>query len=293
MNPFPVDRDAVTVAVGVAAAYATLSLVSRGVIVLPVSSLIDPASALPLPSALLLGPAAAWGAAAGVLARDLASGSLGPVTAFESAAGFLLGSLGCVYWRELGPTGPEGGRAGWRWLAGALPRLVLVAVVASCGAAAFLAWGAELLGVAPFPVAAVDAAVEYALTTLLVGLPLLLGAVRALGAGGRLVPAAREGHAGSDPGRAPRSTRRLLLVLLPVGWLAAGSVGAVGYRVLETVPPAYLADRGLGLVVLLYRPGLFGPGAVNVQVVLGSLVVVAFALLVAPRADRGRRGADA
>jgi hypothetical protein len=82
-------------------------------------------------------------------------------------------------------------------------------------------------------------------------------------------------------------------VSLPVAWLAAGTVGAVGYRALETTPPAYLVDRGLGVLLLLYRPGLFGPGAVNVQVVLGSLVVVAFAVLVSLGADADAGDADA
>ena len=309
MNSFPLSRDAVTLVVGVAAAYSTLSLVTRGLVVLPAASLVDPASALPLPLTLLLGPAAAVGAGVGVVARDVASGAPGFVTAFEAASQFLLGALGHVYWREFGPTEVDGDRA--RWFGGALPRLALAAVVASCGAAAFLAWGRELLGLAPFAVTALDATVEYVLATLLVGLPLLLGTVRVLGAEERLATATRGGRPGPDPDRGPepgpgpgaRASRRLLLVSLPVAWLAAGTVGAVGYRALETTPPAYLVDRGLGVLLLLYRPGLFGPGAVNVQVVFGSLVVVAFAVLVSlgvdadadgeADADSRRGGADA
>jgi len=264
--------------VGTAAACTIAWLVTRGVVVLPGLLVVQPASGLALPLTVLFGPGAALGAAIGALAGDVAVGSLAPISLVESGSQLLLGGLGWLYWRELDPFG-----AGRRPL-GAAGRAGAAVAVSSAGAAAFLAWGSELLAVAPFHLAAVEAGGEYVLATLVVLAPYLVVSTRADGFGGRLrrprAAPSPTGDRGPSPRTDGRRSRTVALLSLPVAWVLVGTIGSVGYRVLETIPPTDFVERGVGVLLVVHQPGLFGPGAVAVQAVFGSFVVAVFGALV-------------
>jgi len=234
----------------------------------------DPATGLVVPFAVAFGAVGIAAAGLSVVATDLLSGAVGVSTAVVALAHLLGGLLAFRLGRRLTPTAAVTTvRGGARWLAG----FFILAVTVSAAVAAFVGWGNELFGIAPFYLAS-DVAVGYALWTTVLGLPLLVLFERV---GGGRVTGRESGRGDGVPGAAERPSGARyfvpLVVVLSLGWLALGIVGSTAFRIVETLPASTLHGAGLGFAVSLVDSGLFGSGAVHA---LTAIAVLALTLLV-------------
>ena len=146
---------------------------------------------------------------------------------------------------------------GRRWLAA----YAGIATAAAAVMAAVVGVGSEVLALSPFYLAG-GLALQYWLVTLLVGLPLFVLVLVTW-------PDAVQTTRTSD------GDTRFFLAIIGVAllWLLAGIVGSLGFYTLVRIPPWALHDVGLGPLVILADPGIFGRGAVRAQVVLAALAV--------------------
>jgi len=144
-----------------AAVYAAVLIPFKAIPIVPGLTEIRPAAALPPLCSILFGPAGAWGAAFGNLIGDF-FGMLGPGSLFGFIGNFLYGYIPYRAWRVLSDQEPTGlGVAGWIKL--------LIAFLLGAGACALvIAWGVDLLGLAPFKVLVNIIAINNALMALLV-----------------------------------------------------------------------------------------------------------------------------
>jgi energy-coupling factor transport system substrate-specific component len=136
-------RGVVLVAV-LAALYAAVQIPFKALPIIPGSTDLRPAAALPVVFSFLFGPCAAWGSALGNLIADL-FGTFGPGTLFGLAGNLLYGLIPwrlCRAWSTAGPS--------WRVVV-PKPGFVLAVLPACAACAVVIGWGLHLLRFVPFP----------------------------------------------------------------------------------------------------------------------------------------------
>ena len=127
------------------ALFATVLIPFKILPLIPGTTELRPANALPIVFSFLFGPAGAWGSAMGNLIGDF-FGTLGPGTLFGFVGNLLYGYLPYRLWRAWsGGTPVPSWSLGW-WL-----RFVATVAVSSAGCAVVIGWGLHLLGFVPFP----------------------------------------------------------------------------------------------------------------------------------------------
>lgn len=200
-----------------AAVYAAVLIPFKAIPVIPGLTEIRPAAALPPLCSLLFGPAGAWGAAFGNLIGDF-FGMLGPGSLFGFIGNFLYGYLPYRVWRALSDQEPQKLSAlGWVKL--------LFAFLLGAGACALvIAWGVELLGLAPFKALVNIILINNALMALFVSPFLLLVLYPMIKNFGLLAADLLD----SEPRRPSSRVGFLLLLLGIIGGLVAGNLFAFG-----------------------------------------------------------------
>ena len=144
-----------------AAVYAAVLIPFKAIPIVPGLTELRPAAALPPLCSILFGPAGAWGSAFGNLIGDF-FGMLGPGSLFGFIGNFLYGYIPYRAWRALSDREPKGlAAAGWI-------KLLLCFLLGAGACALVIAWGVELLGLAPFKVLVNIIAINNALMALLV-----------------------------------------------------------------------------------------------------------------------------
>lgn len=136
-----------------AAIYAAVLIPLKAIPIIPGLTELRPANVLPVVFSLLFGPAAAWGSAIGNTIGDIIGGILGPGSFFGFFANFFFGLVPYLLWGKLGflssgkepAMTPRGGQYGRQLL-----EYLLVTLFAAGACAVILAWGVEMLGLAPF-----------------------------------------------------------------------------------------------------------------------------------------------
>ena len=157
----------------VAAVYAAVLIPFKGLTIIPGITSVRPANVFPVMFSLMFGPAAAWGSAIGNLIGDVFGGTLGPGSIFGFVGNFFYGFVGYKLWGNLGPLS-SGSEPDFRRNAGMqLVEYWAVAVVASAGCAAIIAWGVDLLGLVPFAVLGTTITVNNFIAAAVLG-PILL-----------------------------------------------------------------------------------------------------------------------
>lgn len=130
-----------------AALYAAILIPFKIFTIIPGTTEIRPANAIPMVTSLLFGPAGAWGSAIGNLVGDF-FGGLGPGNIFGFIGNFLYGYIPYVLWRTFfGETQPAKGS--WlHWLA-----LMFIFLVAGSACAFTVALGIDVvIGGVPFAI---------------------------------------------------------------------------------------------------------------------------------------------
>ena len=246
----------------------TATLVGSAVVggfLLPAASLVPPFAGM------VLGGVGAWGVAVGVLLTDAIRGTVDLLTLFRVVGASLFAYISGRLFDEMSiPAGDSVGIA-------SLARCVFAVTAGATAAAATLGWGYELLAHAPF-VAAGRLAIELLALPVAVGAPLFTLFRRVGGEDGRW---SVEGVPDADGGEGePRSVSLQLAVAPPV-WLVGGIVWYAGYGAFETVvteAPGALVTRGLGFLIPLYLPSVFGPEGARVQAAIGAVMFVVIAV---------------
>lgn len=130
-----------------AALYAAILIPFKIFTIIPGTTEIRPANAIPMVTSLLFGPAGAWGSAIGNLVGDF-FGGLGPGNIFGFIGNFLYGYIPYVLWRTFfGETQPAKGST-LHWLA-----LMFIFLVAGCACAFMVALGIDVvIGGVPFAI---------------------------------------------------------------------------------------------------------------------------------------------
>ena len=161
----------VAITIVIAALYMTALIPFSGLVIVPGFSTVRPANVLPVVFSLLVGPAAAWGAAIGNLLSDAFSGTLTQGSVFGFVGNFFFGFVGYKLWGNLGvfSSGEEPSMRSVRQLI----EYLLIALVAATGTGAIIGWGLDLLGLFPFSVFATIVTVNDFLVAAILGPPLL------------------------------------------------------------------------------------------------------------------------
>jgi energy-coupling factor transport system substrate-specific component len=213
----------------IAALYAAVLIPFKAIgIIIPGITEVRPANAIPIVCSLLFGPAAAWGSAFGNLIGDAVGATFGPGSIFGFIGNFLYGYLPYRIWgvHRLAPRDAKlpplsGGGVG---------EFVLVTAAASLVCGGIIAWGAELLTVAPFKLLSVVIPVNNFVMAAVLGPPLLLALYPRVRAWGLLhwqIP-------GAEPVR--RSLRVTAGALLC--WAGAIAIPVIGF----TIPAEQAAE---------------------------------------------------
>ena len=222
-------------------------------------------SVVPPFAGLILGGVGAWGVAVGVVLTDFLRGTVDLLTLFWAIAAFLFAYIsGRLFDEAAVPVRDD---------VGTVARYIFAVTAGATAAAATLGWGYELLAHAPF-VAAGRLLLEFLTLPAVLGVPLFILLRRAEWADGRwpveIVPDASEG--GNESRSAP-----LQLAIAPLMWLVGGIVWNAGYEAFETVvteAPGALVTRGLGFLIPVYLPSVFGPDGARVQAAIGAVMFV-------------------
>ena len=153
-----------------AAMYAAVLIPFKMIPLIPGTTELRPANALPVVFSILFGPAGAWGCAMGNLIGDT-FGTLGPGTLFGFLGNLLAGYLPYRIWNAWPGIPPVPQRnIGW-WA-----RFTGMVILSSGSCALVIAWGLHVLGFVPFPALSTVIFMNNALFSL--GLsPLLLTAL--------------------------------------------------------------------------------------------------------------------
>lgn len=236
-------------------------------------------SVVPPFAGLALGGVGAWGVAVGVALTDVLHGTVDLLTLFRVVAAFLFAYIpGRLF---DGAARSVGGRAG----GGALARCLLAVTAGAAAAAATLGWGYELVAHAPF-VAAGRHLIELLVLPAALGVPLFTLLRRAGTTSGRW-PDGVGPNASGSAGETRNAS--LQLAVAPPAWLVGGIVWNVGYGAFETVvtqAPGALVDRGLGFLIPVYLPSVFGPDGARVQAAIGAVM---FVIVAAPIVESLKR----
>jgi hypothetical protein len=236
---------------------------------------------LPIASAVVFGPSALWGILAGTALSDVASNAFGP-SAFVGVAvhlylGYAASKLAQKFDIDAFVSPSYFARRS------TLGQFLLLVTVPVAGASAIAGWGGEIVHTAPFFFLTTRTFVELLCLNLVFTLPLVELC--------RLVAstsAVRFDALPSDSGDRDGRFDLWRVVGVTLTWVVLGTIGSLGYRTFEKIPPGYFwSNNNEAVLLLLDRPELFGLGAGRVQVVFGALL---FSLLVSTFVrDSGRR----
>ncbi len=149
-----------------AALYAAILIPFKPIPIIPGITEIRPAAAIPIVTGLLFGPAAAWGCAMGNLIGDF-FGTVGPGSLFGLLGNFLLAYVPYRLWHLLSPRRLATGAVGQ------LPVFALVTIAGSAACAVVIAYGIDLLGLAPYEIVATIITINNCLVGIVLGMPLL------------------------------------------------------------------------------------------------------------------------
>lgn len=299
-----------TPAAATAAAFVLLSLATGGLVVLPALPPLDPAVGLAVPLALLFGPAAVLGVAAGALftaAFGLAI-SLGPL--LDAVAVAVLAAVAHRLWGVLPAvaTGEDPTlRSAGQWL-----EFAAVAVLAACTAVAVLAWATLVVRGGDFHAVVFAELPIVLVSTAVVGPAVIVPATSLLDdAAARSDDAAArsDGSAARSDGQAPSlldgspageldlplaayadrtpiargSGAFWTAVLAPVLWIVVGSLASLVAALAQQIGGETFRRHGYGTLYAPVDPSVVGPGGRRVQIVFGAatlaLVVAAYAPL--------------
>ncbi len=227
------------------------------------STPLTPSAGLAIPLGIFFGIPAAAGIAAGALVVGIFHAGMPLWTLFEALSLFLLAVVSWRGWTLYFSSLDEQltGLSGWVHFA----RLT---VVGSVGAAAFLAWGGELLGLFPFYVTLPEYAARYLLATVVAGVP--LAAVTSA-----LIARTDSTEVAQPESELPR-TRRLAFAAIPFVWGVSGFVGGVFFSIRERIDVTTFEEFGVEFLYHGVNPDIFGQGARRIQVVLGAVFLVAW-----------------
>lgn len=249
----------VAITIVIAALYMTALIPFSGLVIVPGFTTVRPANVLPVVFSLLVGPAAAWGAAIGNLLSDAFSGTLTQGSVFGFVGNFFFGFVGYKLWGNLGmfSSGEEPSMRSVRQLI----EYLLIALVAATGTGAIIGWGLDLLGLFPFSVFATIVTVNDFLVAAILGPPLLYFLYPRVAAGGFRYPDIMDDDLPDRPASHRRGAAAGIAVVA-IAWLISGIVLGT---VVEGVP--------FGGIPTDVAPGA---GGSTVQAALGA---VAFVLL--------------
>jgi energy-coupling factor transport system substrate-specific component len=204
----------------VAALYAAaeVALAPVSIVLIPGIVQFRASSILTMLLGLLFGPAGAWGVAIGNTVGDYFTGSLALGSFFGFWSSFIVpyfGYIGLSLLLDRRKSDAE------RWSRVRVIGLIVIALLAAPVSAVVLAWGLEVLGIAPFQVIANILVANFAIGDVIgVGLFLLLGPrVRRLGATWTEIMSPEEV-------RGPR-TRQAGVALMAIGGLVGWTLGAL------------------------------------------------------------------
>lgn len=260
----------VAITIVIAALYMTALIPFSEMTIIPGFTTVRPANVLPVVFSLLVGPAAAWGAAIGNLLSDAFSGQLTQGSLFGFVGNFFFGFVGYKLWGNLGPlsSGEEPTMRSGRQLL----EYLVIAFVAAAGTGAIIGWGLDLLGLFPFSVFATIITINDFLVAAVLGPPLLYFLYPRIAAGGFRYSDIM--HVNDLPNR-PASHRRgaaVGIAMVAIVWVVLGI--AIG-TIVEGVPFAVVSTNVVP-----------GTGGSTLEIVLGA---VAFLLLCGLSAISGER----
>lgn len=124
----------------------------------------------------------------------------------------------------------------------------------------------EILGIRPVYVAMIDNSIGLWISALIVGAPLL----------GILLWASSN----RSPAWSIQRRQRYSIAILSLGWGAIAFIGSSGYHLGSAVPDWLFERHGLGWAPLILDDHLFGVGAVRVQILVGSIVIVLLTIVI-------------
>lgn len=259
-----VNAVSVVTIVGLVFLYVVVSVVASQLFVQTGFVQFDPAVGLVVPFSVVFGVLGIAGAVFGLVVRDVAHGAVGVSTGLVALAHVFGGYLAYRVGPRLGIL--SAGRTPREWVRWFI-YVCFLALVVAAAIAATLGWGNELLARSPFYLASFTA-FQYFVATVVLGVPLL----------GLVTMSFREWAVPQSTTDESGLTHFVPLVAaVSFGWFALGTAGSIGFRILAEFPAAALRGAGLGFLVTLSDPGLFGRGAIRL---LTILTVVAIALLV-------------
>ena len=224
-------------------------------------------SLVPPFAGLILGGVGAWGVALGVILTDVLHGTVGLLTLFYVVAAFLFAYIPGRLFDETAISVRDS--------VGTAAQCLLAVTAGAAAAAATLGWGYELLAHAPF-VAAGRHLIELLVLPTALGVPLFTLLRRVGRPNGRWL--AEVGPDASGSGGGAHSAPQLAVA--PPVWLVGGIVWNAGYSAFETVvtqAPGAFVDRGLGFLIAVYMPSVFGPDGARVQAAIGAVMFVVIA----------------
>ena len=229
----------------VAAIYAAVLLPFKLFTIIPGITSVRPANVFPVIFSIMFGPAAAWGAAIGNLIGDVFGGTLGPGSVFGFVGNFFFGFVGYKLWGTLGPlsSGDEPNMRSARQVV----EYVVIAVAASAGCAAIIAWGVDLLGLVPFTVLGPTIMVNNTLAAVVLGPPLLYLTYPRVREMGLLYPDIMQDSDLDAVGFAQPTTAGVGVIVVSLVWLAAGTYAFAPQTDMQTI----LGAVGLVLLVVL------------------------------------------
>ncbi|QLG29531.1 QueT transporter family protein [Halorarum halophilum] len=255
----------------VTAVYTAALIPFKGFVLVPGFTEIRIANAFPVVFSLMFGPAAAWGSAFGNLLGDVFGGTLTRGSFFGFAGNFFFGFVGYKLWGNLGRLSSD--REPDMRSGDQVVEFVVVALVASAGTAAIIAWGLEVLGLFPFSVLGTIIGVNNFLPTAVLG-PLLLRVLYPrVKQDGLLYPDLMRAKDLPSVNHSRQSTAGVTIAVVSIAWAVLGIAVSVGIQGIplgaspgEVMPPSPVETR--------------------IQLVVGSVAVV---LLLVASAFSGER----
>ena len=220
------DSRMIVLTVVVTAVYTAVLIPFKEFVLIPGFTEIRPANVYPVVFGLLFGPAAAWGSAFGNLLGDVFGGTLTAGSVFGFVGNFFFGFASYRLWGNL--TGVSSGREPAMRSGDELVEFTLIALVASSGTGAIIAWGLEVLGLVPFAVIGPIIAVNNFVTAAVFGPPLLYVLYPRVKRDGLLYPHLMRVAALPAVGERRQRTAAAAVSLVSVLWLVVGVAVSVG-----------------------------------------------------------------
>jgi len=156
-----------------AAIYAALLIPFKALVLIPGITEIRPASAFPVVLGLLFGPAGAWGSAIGNLIGDL-FGTMTVGSVFGFIGNFFAAYVPYKLWSKLGLIDDKDEDPLLLNNTKKMINYVVIAILSSMSCALIIAWGLEILKLAPFAALATIISLNNSVPSVVLGIPLLL-----------------------------------------------------------------------------------------------------------------------